>query len=136
MANGATASGQRLNFLSFQMAYKTPDIDRIATEGVLFTDAYAQQSCTAGRSAFITGQSDASPIGEKSRLGQCPSRRVGALVTRLIKARGQCAACFIRYSAMVWYSSGPSVSFASFAPPSASGLEDCLTITISALGSR
>jgi len=35
----------------------TPNIDTIAEEGVLFTDAYAQQSCTAGRSAFITGQS-------------------------------------------------------------------------------
>jgi arylsulfatase len=39
------------------MGYKTPNIDRIAKEGALFTDAYAQQSCTAGRSAFITGQS-------------------------------------------------------------------------------
>jgi arylsulfatase len=39
------------------MGYKTPNIDRIAGEGVLFTDAYAQQSCTAGRAAFITGQS-------------------------------------------------------------------------------
>ncbi len=37
--------------------YKTPNIDRIANEGVLFTDYYAEQSCTAGRSAFITGQS-------------------------------------------------------------------------------
>ena len=39
------------------MGYKTPNIDRIAKEGVLFTDAYGQQSCTAGRAAFITGQS-------------------------------------------------------------------------------
>ena len=39
------------------MGYKTPSIDRIAREGAMFTDAYAQQSCTAGRSAFITGQS-------------------------------------------------------------------------------
>ncbi len=39
------------------MGYKTPNIDRIAKEGALFTDWYAQQSCTAGRSAFITGQS-------------------------------------------------------------------------------
>lgn len=39
------------------MEYKTPNIDRIAKEGAMFTDAYAQQSCTAGRSAFITGQS-------------------------------------------------------------------------------
>jgi arylsulfatase len=39
------------------MGYKTPNIDRIAREGVLFTDGYGQQSCTAGRSAFILGQS-------------------------------------------------------------------------------
>ena len=38
------------------MGYKTPNIDRIAKEGMLFTDSYAEQSCTAGRSAFITGQ--------------------------------------------------------------------------------
>jgi arylsulfatase len=39
------------------MGYWTPNIDRIAKEGALFTDWYAQQSCTAGRAAFITGQS-------------------------------------------------------------------------------
>ena len=38
------------------MGYKTPNIDRIAKEGALFTDWYGQQSCTAGRSCFITGQ--------------------------------------------------------------------------------
>jgi arylsulfatase A-like enzyme len=38
------------------MGYRTPNIDRIAREGGLFTDWYGQQSCTAGRSAFITGQ--------------------------------------------------------------------------------
>ena len=39
------------------MGYQTPNIDRIATEGVMFTDYYAEQSCTAGRASFITGQS-------------------------------------------------------------------------------
>jgi arylsulfatase A-like enzyme len=39
------------------MGYHTPNIDRIAKEGGIFTDYYAQQSCTAGRAAFITGQS-------------------------------------------------------------------------------
>ncbi len=39
------------------MGYHTPNIDRIAKEGVLFTDSYGEQSCTAGRSSFITGQS-------------------------------------------------------------------------------
>ena len=37
------------------MGYQTPNIDRIAKEGVAFTDYYAQQSCTAGRAAFIGG---------------------------------------------------------------------------------
>nr|WP_276616970.1 sulfatase-like hydrolase/transferase [Roseimicrobium sp. ORNL1] len=37
------------------MGYKTPNIDRIAKEGVSFTDYYGQQSCTAGRAAFISG---------------------------------------------------------------------------------
>jgi arylsulfatase len=40
-----------------QMGYKTPNIDSIAKSGALFTDWYGQQSCTAGRAAFITGQS-------------------------------------------------------------------------------
>jgi arylsulfatase A-like enzyme len=39
------------------MGYRTPNIDRIADEGMRFTDSYGQQSCTAGRAAFITGQS-------------------------------------------------------------------------------
>jgi arylsulfatase A-like enzyme len=39
------------------MGYRTPNIDRVAAEGMRFTDSYAEQSCTAGRSAFITGQS-------------------------------------------------------------------------------
>jgi arylsulfatase A-like enzyme len=56
------------------MGYRTPNIDRIAKEGIMFTDSYGEQSCTAGRSSFITGQSvyrtglskvglPASPIG-------------------------------------------------------------------------
>src|SRR5437667_6135413 len=40
-----------------QMGYRTPNIDRIANEGAILTDYYGQQSCTAGRAAFITGQS-------------------------------------------------------------------------------
>lgn len=39
------------------MGYSTPNIDSIAEDGILFTDAYAENSCTAGRSAFVTGQS-------------------------------------------------------------------------------
>src|SRR4051794_38806067 len=56
------------------MGYRTPNIDRLANEGMRFTDSYGEQSCTAGRSSFITGQSvfrtglskvgiPASPIG-------------------------------------------------------------------------
>jgi arylsulfatase len=39
------------------MGYRTPNIDRVAKEGMMFTDSYAEQSCTAGRASFITGQS-------------------------------------------------------------------------------
>jgi len=39
------------------MGYRTPNIDRIAKEGMMFTDYYGEQSCTAGRSSYITGQS-------------------------------------------------------------------------------
>ena len=37
------------------MGYRTPNIDRIAREGMMFTDSYGEQSCTAGRSSFIIG---------------------------------------------------------------------------------
>ncbi len=43
-------------FSDGQMGYRTPNIDRVRNEGVKFTDYYGQQSCTAGRAAFITGQ--------------------------------------------------------------------------------
>src|SRR3954463_2944536 len=39
-----------------QMGYRTPNIDRLGNEGATFTDYYGQQSCTAGRAAFLTGQ--------------------------------------------------------------------------------
>ena len=44
------------HFSKGQMGYRTPNIDRVADEGCSFTDYYGQQSCTAGRAAFITGQ--------------------------------------------------------------------------------
>jgi arylsulfatase A-like enzyme len=44
------------HFSRGMMGYQTPNIDRVANEGVTFTDFYGQQSCTAGRAAFITGQ--------------------------------------------------------------------------------
>lgn len=45
------------------MGYFTPNIDRIAHEGMLFTDSYGEQSCTAGRSSFITGQTTLRTVG-------------------------------------------------------------------------
>jgi len=45
------------NYTRGLMGYQTPNIDRIAEEGMVFTDYYGEQSCTAGRSSFITGQS-------------------------------------------------------------------------------
>ena len=44
-------------YSSGMMGYRTPNIDRIANEGMRFTDSYGEQSCTAGRASFITGQS-------------------------------------------------------------------------------
>ena len=44
------------------MGYQTPNIDSIANGGMIFNDYYAQQSCTAGRAAFITGQSRSEPV--------------------------------------------------------------------------
>jgi len=45
------------NYTRGLMGYQTPNIDRVAKEGMVFTDYYAEQSCTAGRAAFMTGQS-------------------------------------------------------------------------------
>jgi arylsulfatase len=66
------------------MGYRTPNIDRLAHEGMLFTDSYGEQSCTAGRSSFITGQSvlrtglskvgaPASPIGMSEKIVTIPA---------------------------------------------------------------
>jgi Sulfatase len=55
------------------MGYRTPNIDRIAKEGALFTDWYSEQSCTAGRAAFITGQAPSAPGLRKSG---CQARRL------------------------------------------------------------
>ena len=55
---GLNGIGMRnLSHSKGMMGYRTPNIDRIADEGMIFTDYYGEQSCTAGRSAFITGQS-------------------------------------------------------------------------------
>ena len=54
------------------MGYKTPNIDSIANDGAIFTDWYGQQSCTAGRAAFITGQS---PMRTGLTKWVCPAPR-------------------------------------------------------------
>jgi arylsulfatase A-like enzyme len=72
------------------MGYRTPNIDRIAREGLMFTDYYAEQSCTAGRSSFITGQ--ATLRTGLSKVGM-PGASVGlqardVTIAQLLKAMG------------------------------------------------
>ena len=78
------------------MGYKTPNIDRIAKEGALFTDWYGQQSCTAGRAAFITGQ-----VGFRTGLLKVglPGAKEGLLerdvtIAQLLKGQGYMTAQF------------------------------------------
>jgi arylsulfatase len=72
------------------MGYKTPNIDRIAKEGALFTDWYGQQSCTAGRAAFITGQSPIRTGLTKVGLPGAPEGLTAAdpTIADLLKAQG------------------------------------------------
>jgi arylsulfatase len=72
------------------MGYKTPNIDRIAKEGALFTDWYGQQSCTAGRAAFITGQSPIRTGLTKVGLPGAPEGLSAAdpTIADLLKAQG------------------------------------------------
>jgi arylsulfatase A-like enzyme len=72
------------------MGYRTPNIDRIAKEGAMFTDWYGQQSCTAGRAAFVTGQS---PIRTGLTKVGLPGAKEGMMkedptLAGLLKARG------------------------------------------------
>ncbi len=56
------------------MGYQTPNIDRLAKEGVMFIDSYGEQSCTAGRSAFITtAKVSTVPACQKSEFRALPS---------------------------------------------------------------
>jgi arylsulfatase len=72
------------------MGYKTPNIDRIAKEGALFTDWYGQQSCTAGRAAFITGQSPMRTGLTKVGLPGAPEgmKKEDPTIAGLLKAQG------------------------------------------------
>jgi arylsulfatase len=78
------------------MGYKTPNIDRIAKEGALFTDWYGQQSCTAGRACFITGQ-----VGFRTGMTKVgmPGAKEGlqardVTIAQLLKAQGYATAQF------------------------------------------
>jgi arylsulfatase A-like enzyme len=72
------------------MGYKTPNIDRIASEGAIFTDWYGQQSCTAGRAAFITGQSPMRTGLTKVGLPGAPEgmQKEDPTIAGLLKAQG------------------------------------------------
>jgi arylsulfatase len=72
------------------MGYQTPNIDRIAREGMLFTDSYGEQSCTAGRSSFITGQSVHRTGLSKVGIPAAPQGMVDSIVTiaSLLKDQG------------------------------------------------
>ncbi len=72
------------------MGYATPNIDRIANEGALFTDWYGQQSCTAGRAAFVTGQSPIRTGLTKVGLPGAPEgmRSEDPTVATLLRAQG------------------------------------------------
>ncbi len=72
------------------MGYKTPNIDGLAKEGALFTDWYGQQSCTAGRAAFITGQSPIRTGLTKVGLPGAPEgmRKEDPTIATLLRAQG------------------------------------------------
>jgi len=72
------------------MGYKTPNIDSIANEGAMFTDWYGQQSCTAGRAAFITGQSPIRTGLTKVGLPGAPEgmRKEDPTIATLLRAQG------------------------------------------------
>ncbi|HEX6851398.1 MAG TPA: arylsulfatase [Candidatus Polarisedimenticolaceae bacterium] len=72
------------------MGYKTPNIDSIGRQGALFTDWYGQQSCTAGRAAFITGQSPIRTGLTKVGLPGAPEgmKKEDPTIATLLKAQG------------------------------------------------
>ncbi len=78
------------------VGYQTPNIDRIAAEGMMFTDYYGEQSCTAGRSSFITGQSVYRTGLSKVGVPGAPRglQREDPTIAGLLKAQGYATAQF------------------------------------------
>jgi arylsulfatase len=78
------------------VGYETPNIDRIAKEGMMFTDYYAENSCTAGRSTFITGQAPLRTGLSKVGLPGVPVglQKVDITIAQAIKAQGYATAQF------------------------------------------
>ncbi|MEM1081003.1 MAG: arylsulfatase [Pseudomonadota bacterium] len=78
------------------MGYETPNIDRIAREGLMFTDYYAEQSCTAGRASFITGQSVArTGLSKVGVPGSTTGMQIeDPTIAGLLKAQGYATAQF------------------------------------------
>lgn len=72
------------------MGYKTPNIDRVAKEGMMFTDYYAEQSCTAGRASFLTGQSGLRTGMTKVGLPAAPVglSKLDPTIAEVLKAQG------------------------------------------------
>ena len=72
------------------VGYQTPNIDKIANDGIIFTDYYAEQSCTAGRSTFITGQTAFRTGLSKVGLPGAPQgmKEQDATIAALLKEQG------------------------------------------------
>jgi arylsulfatase A-like enzyme len=99
------------------MGYRTPNIDRVAHEGVMFTDYYAEQSCTAGRASFITGQcglrTGNTTVGMPGATQGLQARDV--TIAQLLKAQGYATASSARTtSAIATSTSRPCMGSTSF----------------------
>ena len=88
------------------MGYQTPNIDRIAKEGVSFTDYYAQQSCTAGRAAFISGSVPVRSGMTKVGLPGAKEgwKKVDVTMATVLKTQGYATAQFGKITRATWTS--------------------------------
>ena len=112
------------------MGYRTPNIDRIGREGAVFTDWYGQNSCTAGRAAFITGQS---PIRTGLIKVGLPGADLGLqpedpTIAELLKPLGYATGQFGRITS--------ATAISSCRPPTASTSSSAISITSTPKRSR